>query len=79
MRGIFFLLLVSFFSCGNKNTLTISYPFATYIPAVIVMSVSHDSGYAMICMGAGAAKSHMIIVLVSVWSVSMQGAKSARL
>lgn len=44
---IFHLFL---FEKGQTGTLTNIYSFIRYIPVVIVMSVSHISRYAMICM-----------------------------
>ena len=52
MEEIIFRL---FFLRGEERagTLKSSYPFIKYVPVVIVMSVSHVSGYAMIRTGKG--------------------------
>ena len=52
MEEIIFRL---FFLRGEERagTLKSSYPFIKYVPVVIVMSVSHVSGYAMIWTGKG--------------------------
>ena len=51
MKEIIFRL---FFRKGKQvGTLKNTYTFIKYVPVVIVMSVSHVSGYAMIWIGKG--------------------------
>ena len=53
VKGISFRSVFRWRSSERYRTMTISYPFIRHIPAVIVMSVSHVSRYAMMWMDKG--------------------------